>query len=94
MADVYILYSQTLKKNYVGSCKCFELRLAEHLSEEISCAFTAKASDWEEVLVLRGLVYAQARRIEKHIKSMKSSVYIKNLIKYPEMREKLLVRFK
>jgi len=27
--------------------------------------------------------------IEKHIKSIKSKVYIENLIKYPEMAEKL-----
>ena len=31
----------------------------------------------------------QALAIEKHIKLMKSKVYIENLIKYPEMTEKL-----
>lgn len=93
MASVYILHSDSLDKFYVGSCKDLELRLMQHQQKVYSDAFTAKASDWLEVLILRNLEYAQARNIESLIKSMKSSKYIKNLIKYPEMQESLLIKF-
>jgi putative endonuclease len=36
----------------------------------------------------------QARLIEKHIKKMKSKTYIHNLVKYPEIAEKLLLKFR
>ena len=32
--------------------------------------------------------------IEKHIKNMKSKIYIQNLAKYPEMTQKLLLKLK
>jgi len=35
----------------------------------------------------------QALAIEKHIKSMKSKIYIENLKKYPEMVTKLLIKY-
>ncbi len=36
---------------------------------------------------------AQALAIEKHIKAMKSKIYIHNLKKYPEMIDKLLLKY-
>jgi putative endonuclease len=51
---------------------------------------TASASDWELVLFLESLDYSHALRIEQKIKRMKSSRYIANLQKYPELREKVI----
>ena len=94
MAVVYILYSEKLQKHYIGSCKDFSLRLAEHLSAEgVNGSFTSKARDWQVKLVKKNLGYTQARKIELHIKSMKSKAYVSNLVEYPEMREKLRAKF-
>ena len=35
----------------------------------------------------------QARKIEMHIKRMKSSNYIQNLVKYPNLVKELMVKF-
>ena len=40
------------------------------------------------------LEYKQARNIESHIKKMKSKVYIENLVKYPEIIERLKEKYK
>ncbi len=54
-----------------------------------STSFTSKADDWDEFFVIPDLSKHQARSIEKHIKAMKSSTYIRNLKKYPELVQKL-----
>ncbi|PXY38851.1 excinuclease ABC subunit C, partial [Flavobacterium cheongpyeongense] len=36
----------------------------------------------------------QALAIEKHIKDMKSKIYIENLLRYPEVINKLLEKYK
>ena len=36
----------------------------------------------------------QALAIEKHIKKMKSKIYIENLTRYPEMSNKLIKKYK
>ena len=51
--------------------------------------FTAKAEDWQLVFQIRCESKAQALAIESHIKRMKSKLYIENIIRYPEMAEKL-----
>ena len=94
MATVYILYSHSLDIHYIGSCKGFEKRLKEHLNNSDSSSYTYRADDWRLVFKIDNMGYQQSRKIEKHIKDMKSSVYIKNLAKYPEMVIKLIERFK
>jgi putative endonuclease len=37
--------------------------------------------------------YAQARLIEELIKKMKSKIHIQNLKKYPEILQKLIVKY-
>ena len=90
MASVYILYSSTLNKYYTGSCKDHSKRLEEHLSELFPKAYTAKAKDWCLFFVIDNLEYLQARKIEAHIKRMKSRKFIENLKKYPEIQERLI----
>lgn len=51
------------------------------------------AEDWELYLSIDELTYQQARLIEIHIKKMKSKTYIQNLAKYPEIIERLKVKF-
>lgn len=51
--------------------------------------FTGKADDWLLYLKFTCKCKNQALKIERHIKRMKSKVYIQNLIQYPEIIEKL-----
>jgi putative endonuclease len=94
MASVYILFSKTFNRFYIGSCNDLSLRLNEHLHKSFSGSFTAKATDWELFFSLENLGYKQARSIEVHLKKMKSVIYIKNLKKYPEIMEKLVNKYK
>ncbi|PKP29122.1 MAG: endonuclease [Bacteroidetes bacterium HGW-Bacteroidetes-18] len=93
MAYVYILYSKTLHSHYVGSCKNLENRLFEHNNSTFENSYTSKAKDWVFILKIENLGYQQARDIEKHIKRMKSKIFIENLKKYPELVEKLKTRY-
>ena len=93
MATVYILYSSKIDKYYIGSCKNLESRLKMHFEGKFSKAYTKNTDDW--------IVYFQfdhedievVRKIEAHIKRMKSRIYIENLIRFPEMIEKLILKY-
>ena len=89
MAYVYILHSTSTNNFYTGSCKDLDSRLTEHQTHTYQNSFTSRASDWEVFLVIENLEYQQSRKIEKHIKRMKSKTFIENLKKYPELIEKL-----
>ena len=86
---VYILYSKKLDRFYAGETADFDIRMSFHKNAHPK-KFTAKADDWELFLQIMCSCKLQAVAIETHIKKMKSSMYIKNLKKYPEMIEKLL----
>ena len=62
-----------------------KFRLEQHNLKEFSKSFTRRADDWEVYFELNDLTYNQARKIEKHIKSMKDRVYIENLLKYSDI---------
>jgi len=91
MPYVYILYSKSLDKFYIGVCKnSLESRIAHHNTRKYGThKFTARAGDWSLFLKLLCDDFAHAVRMERKIKTMKSRKYIKNLKKYPELREKL-----
>lgn len=91
----YILYSETLKKFYIGSTsEKVETRLEQHNSGFYGDRkYTHRATDWEIYLFIECKTRKQAELIEKHIKSMKSTRYKLNLKKYPEMQKQLLERF-
>jgi putative endonuclease len=93
MAFVYILYSKSLNRYYVGSCLDLDLRLKDHLSKKFDNGFTTKASDWVLIYSISNLEYEQSRKIEAHIKKMKSKKYIEDLKKYIELSEKLVRQY-
>ena len=92
MYTVYILHSKKLNRFYTGQTSDFELRMLFHEQSPVHKS-TGKANDWELFLKIDGLEKHQAMRIESHIKRMKSSKYIRNLIEYPEMRQKLIEKY-
>ncbi len=92
MIGCYVLYSKKLNKFYVGATQeDLSERIAKHNHQSYEKhRFTAKASDWELFLFISTDDYAKAVRIERKIKSMKSSAYIRNLRQYPELLNKLV----
>ena len=93
MISVYILHSTKLSRYYIGFTTDFDTRLDFHLNDEQLRKFTHNANDWILFLKIECQSKTQALAIEKHIKKMKSSIYIKNLIKYPEIINKLLEKY-
>jgi putative endonuclease len=96
MKGCYILYSETLNKFYTGAIQDdLDKRVKKHNEHAYgNHRFTAKASDWKVFLFIECETYTQAIRIERQIKRMKSSVYIRNLKQYPEMVQQLLTKYK
>ena len=88
MAIVYILYSKKLNRYYTGFTTDLDVRLSVHADAE-SRKFTSKSDDWTIYLRILCASKAQGVAIEKHIKRMKSKVYIENLMRYLEIIEKL-----
>ena len=93
MATVYILYSESIDKFYTGSCKILSERLAAHRNNKFSRSFTRRASDWKLFFQIDNLTYRQGRKIESHIKRMKSKIYIKNLIIHAKVSEELVLQY-
>jgi len=87
-ATVYILRSEKLNRYYTGFTTNLDVRLEFHKHGEAG-KFTAKADDWTLFFTIICDSKAQGLSIERHIKKMKSKVYIENLKKYPEIIEKL-----
>ena len=94
MIGCYILYSELYNRFYIGATHVDPIiRLHKHNNKFYGGTSTSYTDDWELFLFIRCNSYPQAINIEKHIKSMKSTSYISNLAKYPEMIEKLLKKY-
>ncbi len=93
MAFFYILYSESADLFYIGSTKDLEQRLAYHQEKEFKNSFTAKYSDWQIYFSVSHISISCAKKIELHVKKMKSRVYIENIKKYPAISDKLIERF-
>ena len=89
MSFVYILYSKGLEKYYIGETLDLEERIKQHNSGFYETGYTKQVSDWELFCSITCKDRTQARKIEAHIKKMKSKAYIQNLKKYPEISERL-----
>ena len=94
MHYVYILYSRKLDRYYIGQTNLKpEERLNQHNNRLNPNSYTSNGIPWELYLILECNSRTHAQKVEQHIKKMKSKKYINNLLKYPEMRNKLLCRF-
>ena len=93
MAAVYILQSLSKNRFYIGSCLDLEVRLLQHKNNFYANSYTRRADDWKLFFSLEDLEYEAARKIESHIKRMKSAVYIRNLKIYPEISKKLILLY-
>ena len=89
MHFVYIIYSVSRDLYYTGESSDPHERLIKHNSGHYSDSFTNQASDWKLIFILECAHRSQAILIERHVKKMKSRTYIKNLIDYPDISNKL-----
>lgn len=90
MRFVYIIYSKKSDKYYIGETYEIEQRLMFHNSTDDNTNSTKSGIPWVLFLALQVENRIIARRIETHIKRMKSKIYIQNLKQYPEMQLKLI----
>ena len=91
---VYILYSDLLNRYYIGESENVVKRLKEHNDGYFKSSYTSTVNDWIVYLSIECSDRIQARKVEKHIKSMKSRKYIQNLKEYPELISKLKNKYK
>ena len=77
MFYVYILYSLSCDKYYVGSCQNIEKRLSDHLNSRST--YTKMAKDWELKHSEEFLSRSEAVCRELQIKNKKSRKYIEFL---------------
>ena len=93
MCCVYILYSKSVRNYYVGETVDLEERIEQHRTGHYANSFTKRAKDWLLFYVIECDSRVQARKIEAHIKRMKSKKYIQNLKMYSELAESLKLKY-
>ncbi|WP_363152335.1 GIY-YIG nuclease family protein [uncultured Mucilaginibacter sp.] len=90
---VYILYSPTSGKYYVGQTGNLDQRLEKHNSATFANSATKAGIPWEIYYVIECISRKQAVNIESHLKKMRSTKYYRSLNEYPEITEKLRIRY-
>ncbi|SMD45033.1 putative endonuclease [Aquiflexum balticum DSM 16537] len=90
---VYILYSKSIDRFYIGYTENMESRLDQHNKNVFKGSFTDRAEDWELYHLIPDLSENIAKLIEKHIKKNKSRTYLENLKKYPDLTQKLILKY-
>lgn len=94
MATIYILHSESIDQFYIGSCLDLKQRLEQHSNKSYQAGFTHRADDWKVFYSIEDLEYGIARKIEQHIKKMKSRKYLENLKTYPEIMVRLIEKYR
>ncbi|WP_136827468.1 GIY-YIG nuclease family protein [Pedobacter cryophilus] len=90
---IYIIYSPSVDQFYVGQTIDLIERINQHNNAFFENSSTKKGIPWEIYFKLECSTRNQAILIENHIKRMKSRKYYSSLLLYPEISEKLLLRF-
>ncbi len=93
MYYVYVIRSLIDQSYYVGITSSLDTRLAYHNSTTLNIGVTRLKIPWEYFFTLQVPDVTVARKIENHIKRMKSRGYFKNLVKYPEIGQKLIKKY-
>ncbi|WP_323758242.1 GIY-YIG nuclease family protein [Roseivirga sp.] len=94
MHYVYILYSPSTDRYYIGETAFVSGRLEQHNGCFYKNASTKSASDWELFLEIECIDRSQALKIERFIKQQKSRKFIERLKSESKIINDLLLRFK
>ncbi|MGQ8337527.1 GIY-YIG nuclease family protein [Sunxiuqinia sp. A32] len=76
---VYIIYSQSVDRFYVGETINVSNRIAKHNSGVYERSSTKIANDWEVFLIIECMSRKQALMLENFIKRMKSRKFYTRL---------------
>ena len=91
---VYVLFSDKLNRFYIGNTNLLvEERLNQHNNSFNEKSFTTKGIPWVLFHSIECESRIQARKIELHLKKMKSKKYLENLKLYSEIEKKILERY-
>ena len=93
MCFVYIIASLKDGSFYIGRTADLKERLNWHNSEALNQGITKRKIPWNYLFTLEVENAKIAGKIENHIKRMKSREYIRNLVKYPEISERLIEKY-
>lgn len=93
MHNVCIIYSGRLDRFYTGEAEDVGERVKQHNDGFFKNSFTSSVSDWVLFAIIDCDYRIQARKIETHIKKMKSSKYIRDIKQYPDIIFKLKKRY-
>jgi putative endonuclease len=91
---VYVIYSERLDKFYIGTTDDISRRLEEHNSAHYPLAFTVKGIPWIPFLQIQCESSLIAFQLEKFIKKMKSSAFIRRLQENPEHIASIIKKIK
>ncbi len=89
---VYIIQSEKTNGYYIGQTQDVEIRLEKHNSFD-NTEYTLRDQPWKLCKYFICDCRIQARRIEQHIKRMKSKKYIDNLMVYDNIFQKLKQKY-
>ncbi|NNT70684.1 GIY-YIG nuclease family protein [Flavobacterium sp. IMCC34852] len=92
MHFLYIIYSSSVNKFYVGETDEMDKRLLKHNKHLYEGSFTKIAEDWKVILLFECISKDQAVRLEKFIKRMKSKVFIEKAIANPEILADIILK--
>ncbi|GHE56088.1 GIY-YIG nuclease family protein [Roseivirga thermotolerans] len=88
----YILYSPGIDRYDIGYTSSFSDRLSFHNDGARNKIWTKRGIPWEVYLTVEGLEKSTARKLELHLKKMKSRNYLKELKQNPKKLEELLLK--
>ena len=94
MHFVYILYSPTLNRYYVGETNNIERRFSQHQRGCIKNSYTKRASDWTLYLSITCSTLTHAKKLETYIKRMKSRSFIERLKAEENLVQECIEKFK
>jgi putative endonuclease len=87
MFYIYIIYSESVEKYYIGHTNDPERRLVEHNTTEEN-KFTSKFRPWKMLLLLEvSESRGEAIKLERFIKRQKSRLFLSRLIEEKENSE-------
>ena len=94
MYYIYILYSPTSDKYYVGYTTDPYRRVLEHNTKTFN-TYTSKYRPWILAMAFAcSYEEKEAIRIERFIKKQKSSIFINKIIEFEQVRQSLILKFK
>ncbi|MEJ1221706.1 GIY-YIG nuclease family protein [Sediminicola sp. 1XM1-17] len=93
MPFVYIIRSVKDGSFFIGKTFDLEQRIMYHNTEELNEGTSKSGIPWEYFFTMEVKSYFLAGKLEKHLKEVYSKEYYMDLVKYPEISQKLIEKY-